>query len=287
MSKLGPYCLWVSFKCSCSQGHQAVFYECPTVWKSKVSIACYDCDSVEIKVAHRVRVCMDCNRNEANGRNTSLEHALNKEATIIADAYFETFNNLRRWGLGPTGEGHEDIRINGKLVWIKKLQEGLTELERHQPDFVDLGSDETIVRPEFRFAGQATAFLCALGIPGLLDDHVSDIQDAKTEIQQKTAQAQVALEAKGFMVEGEFVKVADRRKNDSIMSEDYKAMVPDWDFLEVTDQPIEDLVTVVWKLKDGEPVQVSETKLGEVRQDQPWSNIKLRSRRRGAKHPKE
>ncbi|KAJ8066205.1 hypothetical protein OCU04_005290 [Sclerotinia nivalis] len=209
--------------------------------------------------------------------NTSIEHALFKEAKMIAEAYFETFNNLGRWGFRPIGEGHEDIRINRKLVWIKKLQEGLTELERHQPDFVNLGGDEMIARPEFRFAGQAPAFLPTLRIPGLLHEYVSTIQDAQTEIHQKAAKAQAGLEAKGFMVEGEFVKVAEKRKDNSVTSDNYNKMVPNWDFLEVTDRPVEYLVNVVWELKDGKDVQVDGTRL-RIPQYQPWGDVRFRAR---------
>ncbi|CAD6442053.1 6a5981d8-c4dc-4210-a4e4-fb5cfb21ce98 [Sclerotinia trifoliorum] len=236
----------IFFDCACLKGEERIFE---------------NSDPVIIYVSHRLRVCRRCNQNEVNGMNTSIEDAVTKEAEKIVEAYLKAFNHLGRWGFRPKGEGHEDIRINGILIWIKKLQEGLTDLERDQPGFVNLGNDEMIERPQYCFAGQAPYFLSDLNDSELLHKHVSNIRHAQTEIIQKAARAQAGLEEKGFMVQGEFIKVAEKRKNNCITSGDYIEMVPDWDFLEVIDRCVVDLINVVWELKDGKPVQVNETGL--------------------------
>ncbi|APA09597.1 predicted protein [Sclerotinia sclerotiorum 1980 UF-70] len=242
MSYVGPRGVWVLFACSCEGGGDLI----------QVGEGEY----VEIVVKQQSRICTHCNQNEANGTYTSIKRAFNKEAEMITKAYFEAFDNLGRWGLRPKGEGHEDIRISGRVCWIRRLQEGLTDAERNQPGFVKLGSNQTVPRPEFRFGGQAPAFLPRIGTSKRRHEYLSNIRNAQTKIYYKAAKAQADLEAKGFMALGEFIKVTEKKKEKRIKSDDYIEMVPNWDFLKVTDRPVVDLVNIVWEWKGGNFVQV-------------------------------
>lgn len=205
------------------------------------------CYPTEIRVASHLKECPNCYT--PDDQKIPIGDILPLWASNICDKYFRIFKNLDHWGfkIRGIGHGHEYIRMQGMIWWIKDAHWTLMDSQSVR---------RQMRRSEIVFGGHK---LCATGLESDSGEHFRCAQNMRlrtNEIMQATNAARKDLEKEGFMIEGEIFRLIG---HESERYGSYPSTGPDWRFLDGGH------VEIIWELKDGQAVWLASKAEGRKR----------------------
>ncbi|KAM0170996.1 hypothetical protein ACHAPF_008563 [Botrytis cinerea] len=247
-SALADYCIRVSFKCqSCTEPNIFEIKRCDKAVQSKTWY--HPCEhAVIIKVASKASMCKNC-WGLADALRIPIWKAMYHEGQTISNTFLETFENLGRLGFKLKGKNHEQIRVKGAIVWVKRLADEIPGTEVYLPWRASLDNlADEIAKPKCIFGGQ-------ISIASVLQDRpecAEIIRRNVVDIMEKTDAAGKFLEERGFLIEGQILGWASASYGD-VQTERHL-----WGFLQGSGvvKSGDDGLVEVRNFKNGKKVQV-------------------------------